>query len=134
MSCKPCHTGRSHKGGLPCGNSCGGLEPESQGHRHALCYTFYLSVKNSVATKIRFLVGKKSQLEFSQSTVSSIANERCLVSSGPVAADGAGIVPDVSVNPGVAGPKTPDCKLFATRLAHERSLVSVLENQAMCFQ
>ena len=63
----------------------------------------------------------------------SKANERCLVSSGPVAADGAWIVPDVSVNPGVAGPKTPDCKLFATRLAHERSLVSVLENQAIWF-
>ena len=52
---------------------------------------------------------------------------RCLVSSGPVATNCAGVVSDVSVNPGVAGPKTPDCKLFATGLAHERSLVSVLK-------
>ena len=88
------------------------------------------SVKNRVPIKIRIFVGKKVNLN---SVKVSIANERCLVSSGPVAADGAGIVPDVSVNPGVAGPKTPDCKLFATGLAHERSLVSVLENQAICF-
>ena len=93
--------------------------------------TFDFKCKNRVAIKIRFLVGKK--IVNLNSVKVSKANERCLVSSGPVAADGAGIVPDVSVNPGVAGPKTPDCKLLATRLAHERSLVSVLENQAICF-
>ena len=93
--------------------------------------TFDFKCKNRVAIKIRFLVGKK--IANLNSVKVSKANERCLVSSGPVAADGAGIVPDVSVNPGVAGPKTPDCKLLATRLAHERSLVSVLENQAICF-